>query len=323
MSDKDKKTTEVPMPEADVVETKESVELTETSETVEQNSHSELKNIIEAAIFAAHEPISLRKLQGLFIDGAQPNKEEVEIIIADLEQDYQNKGLELVRIGSGWRFQSREKYSSWLRKLTADKAPRYSRAQLETLSIIAYRQPVTRGDIEEVRGVSVSSDIIRILEERGWIREIGHRDVPGRPALFGTTQEFLSYFNLRSLKELPELIEQRKFEDIAKEMHMNLPLEQPMETSEEGAQEAEGDDKKTADIIPLHQDADELEGTELEGTDLEDVGSEDTELENDELDAESHNATSPNEESTVSSAEDDSSIDTMPSATTEEDEPRD
>lgn len=258
MSDKDKKIAEKSAPEPDVVDS------TEASETVEQNSHSELKNIIEAAIFAASEPIGMRKLQALFIDGAQPSKDEIEVIIADLEQDYQNKGLELARIGSGWRFQSREKYSSWLRKLTADKAPRYSRAQLETLSIIAYRQPVTRGDIEEVRGVSVSSDIIRILEERGWIREIGHRDVPGRPALFGTTQEFLAYFNLRSLKELPELIEQRRFEEIAQEMHMNLPLEQPVETSEGDEQDVEVDDKKTADIIPLHQEVDELAVDEFE-----------------------------------------------------------
>lgn len=214
---------------------------------LETGSESELQNIIEAAIFAASEPVGVRKIQALFIDDARPEKDEIEAVIVELMEQYANKGMELVRIGSGWRFQTREKYAPWIRKLNADKPPRYSRAQLETLAIIAYRQPVTRGDIEEVRGVAVSSDIVRVLEERGWIREIGHRDVPGRPALFGTTQEFLAYFNLRSLRELPELIEERQFEEIAREMHMNLP-------AEEGEQSAENEgDTESAEIIPLHQ----------------------------------------------------------------------
>ena len=228
----------------------------------EANASSELKNIIEAAIFAAHEPIGVRKIQAIFMDGAQPTKDEINAIVDELESDYEHSGLELARIGAGWRFQTKEKYSSWMRRLSADKAPRYSRAQLETLAIIAYRQPVTRGDIEEVRGVSVSSDIIRILEERGWIREIGHRDVPGRPALFGTTQEFLSYFNLRSLKELPELIEKRKFEEIAQEMHMQLPLEEP---KEEVSQDQEG--SGSAEIIPLHQDDEDASVDEKDDSD--------------------------------------------------------
>jgi len=233
---------------------KENVSDNSNSSSDEGQGASELKNIIEAAIFAAHEPIGVRKLQAIFMDGAQPTKEEIDAIVDELESDYEHTGLELARIGAGWRFQTREKYSSWMRRLSADKAPRYSRAQLETLSIIAYRQPVTRGDIEEVRGVSVSSDIIRILEERGWIREIGHRDVPGRPALFGTTQEFLSYFNLRSLKELPELIEKRKFEEIAQEMHMQLPLE-AAEDNADSVEEGGETEPNSAEIIPLHQDS--------------------------------------------------------------------
>ena len=233
---------------------KEQVSDSSNSSSDEGKGASELKNIIEAAIFAAHEPIGVRKLQAIFMDGAQPSKEEIDAIVDELESDYEHTGLELARIGAGWRFQTREKYSSWMRRLSADKAPRYSRAQLETLSIIAYRQPVTRGDIEEVRGVSVSSDIIRILEERGWIREIGHRDVPGRPALFGTTQEFLSYFNLRSLKELPELIEKRKFEEIAQEMHMQLPLEAPEDNADKVEEKGETE-LNSAEIIPLHQDS--------------------------------------------------------------------
>ena len=211
---------------------------------------SELQNIIEAALFASADPIGVRKIQGLFVEDAKPGKDQIEKVISNLAEAYEHKGMDLVRIGTGWRFQTSEKYAPWMRKLSSEKLPRYSRAQLETLAIIAYRQPVTRGDIEEVRGVAVSSDIIRVLEDRGWIREIGHRDVPGRPALFGTTQEFLSYFNLRTLSELPELINERQFQDIAKEMNMNLPLEdigkaEPI-VDEEGS-------PVSAEVIPITQ----------------------------------------------------------------------
>jgi len=226
-----------------------------TEQTQDQNSQtetpeSELQNIVEAALYAADEPLSVRKLQALFLDGAQPEKDDIVGALDALKEQYQTRGLELVKAGGGWRFQTREKYATWMRRIQTSKTPRFSRAQLETMAIIAYRQPVTRGDIEEVRGVAVSSDIIRLLEERGWIREIGHRDVPGRPALFGTTQEFLAYFNLQSLRELPELIEKRKFEEIAQEMHMQLP-----EDDEESDSSAEGDEEQTsAEVIPLHGD---------------------------------------------------------------------
>lgn len=220
---------------------------------------SELQNIIEAALFAAAEPIGVRKIQALFAEEAKPSKESIFEIIEQLTEQYAPKAMDLVKIGSGWRFQTAEKYAPWMRKLSAAKPPRYSRAQLETLAIIAYRQPVTRGDIEEVRGVAVSSDIIRVLEERGWIREIGHRDVPGRPALFGTTQEFLSYFNLHGLSELPELIQERQFQDIAKEMNMNLPLEDL--TEQAGAENINNDavnidedgNPVSAEVIPITQ----------------------------------------------------------------------
>ncbi len=139
--------------------------------------------------------------------------------------------MELKKIGSGYRFQSRERYAPWLRRLNEGRPPRFSRAQLETLSIIAYRQPVTRGDIEEIRGVSVSPDIIRALLERGWIREVGHRDVPGKPALIATTQEFLAYFNLTSLRELPELSAKREISEIAEELNLTLPVIPTVEES--------------------------------------------------------------------------------------------
>ena len=230
-----------------------SEEQNDSIEVNESTENSELKNILEAAFFAAAQPIGIRKIQAMFADEAKPSKQQIEEVVQSLIDEYQNKGLELVRIGAGWRFQTTEKYAPWMRKLSADKPPRYSRAQLETLAIIAYRQPVTRGDIEEVRGVAVSSDIIRVLEERGWIREIGHRDVPGRPALFGTTQEFLSYFNLRGLSDLPELIHERQFDEIAKEMNMNLPFENNQDdTASEDVQPVR---PVSAKVIPIVQAA--------------------------------------------------------------------
>ena len=226
------------------------------SQTTENNDAveiSELQNIIEAALFAAGEPLGVRKIQALFEEEVKPSKEAVYEVIEKITELYEPKAMELVRIGSGWRFQTSEKYAPWMRKLSSNKPPRYSRAQLETLAIIAYRQPVTRGDIEEIRGVAVSSEIIRVLEERGWIREIGHRDVPGRPALFGTTQEFLSYFNLRGLNELPELIQERQFQDIAKEMNMNLPLEEldSMAAADNASNIDEEGNPISADVIPI------------------------------------------------------------------------
>jgi len=226
---------------------------TEVNEPVD----SELQNIIEAALFAADEPLSVRKLMGLFPDDAQPSKVDVQNVLLQLEEQCQTRGIELRRIGKGWRFQSKEKYATWLRKLSAKRAPRYSRALLETLSIIAYRQPVTRSDIEQVRGVGVSSDTIHTLEERQWVQQIGHRDVPGRPALFGTTQAFLEYFNMASLRELPELMDKRDLGDIAKEMNLTLPMDGVQSEAEAAEQNnASGDlselaEEASAEVIEL------------------------------------------------------------------------
>lgn len=195
-------------------------------------SDSELQNIIEAALFAAKEPLGVRKITALFNEEGQPSKVDIQNVIIALQEQCETRGIELRRIGAGWRFQSKEKYSPWLRKLSASKAPKYSRALLETLSIIAYRQPVTRGDIEEIRGVGVSSDTIRTLEERDWVAQIGHRDVPGRPALFGTTQGFLEYFNMASLRDLPELLDKRELGEIAKDMNMTLPMDRVQDDDE-------------------------------------------------------------------------------------------
>ena len=198
---------------------------------------SELQNIIEAALFAADEPIGIRRILSLFSEDAQPSKVDIQNVILSLQEQCEFRGIELRRIGNGWRFQSKEKYATWLRRLSANKAPRYSRAMLETLSIIAYRQPVTRGDIEEIRGVAVSSDTIRTLEERDWVAQIGHRDVPGRPALFGTTQGFLEYFSMSSLRELPELMDKRDLSQVAKDMNLTLPMDGVQDEDEAARQQ--------------------------------------------------------------------------------------
>jgi segregation and condensation protein B len=190
-----------------------------------EGQNSELRNILEAALLAAEEPLSVSDLGALFPDDARPSPAQLKEVLEQLDEDYDGRGVELKRVGKGYRFQSREKYSPWLRKLTESRPPRYSRAFLETLAIIAYRQPVTRGDIEEIRGVSVSSDIMRQLLDRDWVKEVGHRDVPGRPALLGTTQQFLEYFNLEALSDLPPLLERREASDIARELNLRLPLE--------------------------------------------------------------------------------------------------
>lgn len=216
----------------------------------------ELKHIVEAALFANETPLSVARLIGLFPKDATPAREDIKTVLAQLEGEYADRGIELKRVGKAYRFQSREKYATWLRKLNEGRPPRYTRALLETLAIIAYRQPVTRGDIEEIRGVSVSTETMRTLLNREWIRQLGQREVPGRPDLFGTTPHFLAYFNLGSLSDLPALTEKREPAEIADELNLRLPLE---ETGGEQAGEGDVDDdaavdppaRPTAEIIHL------------------------------------------------------------------------
>lgn len=169
----------------------------------------QIKNIIEAALMVSERPLTLERLMTLFkpleIDGSL--YEQVKQALGELRQEYTGRGIELKEVASGFRFQARAELSPWLNQLWEERSPRYSRALLETLAIIAYRQPITRGEIEALRGVSVSSPIIRTLLEREWIRIVGHREVPGRPAVYVTTPQFLDYFNLKSLAELPLLSE--------------------------------------------------------------------------------------------------------------------
>ncbi len=165
----------------------------------------DLKTVLEAALLAAIEPLSLVELKRMFEQDL--SNDLLRRALDELRLQWQGRGVELVHVADGWRFQTRAEMQPWLTRLKNEKPPRYSRAVLETLAIIAYRQPVTRGDIEDIRGVSVNPNIIKTLEERGWIEPIGHRDVPGRPALFGTTGHFLGDLGLRALSELPPLEE--------------------------------------------------------------------------------------------------------------------
>lgn len=166
-------------------------------------SRVQLKQLVEAAIFVADQPISQEQLQQTVLEGLEVSKIMLKDTLKELQLDYQARGIQLVEVASGYRFQSMDSLSPWLGKLWRENAPRYSRAMLETLSLVAYRQPITRGEIEDVRGVSVSSQIMKTLGERGWIKVIGHKEVPGRPSLYATTKVFLDYFGLKSLSELP------------------------------------------------------------------------------------------------------------------------
>ncbi len=164
---------------------------------------NEVKRVLEAALLCSPDPLSMTAVRRLFDNEFGP--EVLRPLLDDLAADWSQRPVQLVQVASGWRFQSRPEYATYINRLSPEKAPRYSRAVMETLAIVAYRQPVTRGDIEEIRGVSVSAQIIKTLEERGWIDMIGHKDVPGRPSLFGTTRQFLDDLGLRSLKELPSI----------------------------------------------------------------------------------------------------------------------
>jgi segregation and condensation protein B len=164
-----------------------------------------LKRIIEAALLAAPQPLTVAQLADLFGEGEAPPSDDIRRALHTLQEDCATRGVELIEVASGFRYQVRSDVYPHIARLWAEKPPRYSRALLETLALIAYRQPITRGEIESIRGVAVNTQIIRTLEEREWIRVVGHRDVPGKPALFGTTRAFLDYFNLKSLDQLPTL----------------------------------------------------------------------------------------------------------------------
>ncbi len=182
---------------------------------------SEIKHFIEAALLAAGRPMNIDQLKGLFDQRMAPEKSEIRQAIATLNDEYDERGIVIAEVASGFRMQVKAAMADRLHKLWEERPPRYSRALFETLALVAYRQPITRGDIEEIRGVSVSANIVRQLLERDWIRVVGHRDVPGRPAMFGTTKSFLDYFGLKKLDDLPPLADLSDWESLR--VQLNLP----------------------------------------------------------------------------------------------------
>jgi segregation and condensation protein B len=186
-------------------------------------NEQEVKNVVEAALMVAQRPLSLDSLLGLFGEAGRPERSQIRGAVEALREEYGGRGIELVEVASGYRIQVRQQLSEWVSRLWEERPPRYSRALLETLALIAYRQPITRGEIEDVRGVSVSTNIIRTLLDRGWVRVLGHRDVPGKPAMYGTTRDFLDYFGLKKLDDLPSLAELRDIDSINVELDLGSP----------------------------------------------------------------------------------------------------
>ena len=204
---------------------------------------SHIRRIVEAALLASPEPLSLQRLLRLFGPDELPEgnpRQAVKSALAEIEFNLEDHGYQLRQVASGYRFQVRQDLSPWIGRLWEEKPPRYSRALLETLALIAYRQPVTRGDIEHVRGVGVSPNIMRTLLERGWIRAVGHREVPGRPALYGTTNAFLDYFDLANLEELPPLAEIRALIASAEDLEGESEGEGEKAAATDGATTATG-----------------------------------------------------------------------------------
>lgn len=193
------------------------------------NEFENAEKIFEAALFSAAEPLPIDKLCQLFPEESRPSNADVRLWLSNLKAVYEDRGVELVEVASGYRFQVKGDYAPFIQRLEERKPPKYSRAFLETLALIAYRQPVTRGEIEDVRGVTVNPNIIKTLMEREWIKIAGYRDVPGKPALFVTTKMFLDYFNLKSISDLPPLSELIDFELLEKQLGMQAPAQPVLE----------------------------------------------------------------------------------------------
>lgn len=198
-----------------------------------------VRKVVEAALMASGQPLSTDKLLALFAEGdAKPERADIKTALNAISEDCQDRGIELREVASGWRYQVKEDYAPWVARLWDERPQRYTRALLETLALIAYKQPITRGEIEDVRGVSVSSNIIKTLTERDWVKVVGHRDVPGKPAMYGTTKQFLDYFNLKALDELPTLAELRDYDKLNEELDLQLPEEFIAQMTDEDNNEA-------------------------------------------------------------------------------------
>lgn len=217
----------------------------------------EAKKVLETALLCAHEPLSINDMKKLYMENGEGEEtigaDTIKSMLEELRNDWIGKGIELVSLSTGWRFQSRPDMKRYLERLNPEKPPKYTRATLETLAIIAYRQPVTRGDIEEIRGVTVNSQTIKMLEDRGWIETIGHRDVPGRPALFATTRQFLDDLGLTSLDQLPPLQQVAKEgmpEGMLPEMQaLQDEVQAALEQSVEASAESKGSSAADAEVV--------------------------------------------------------------------------
>jgi len=235
---------------------------------------TEIKHVLEAALLAAGRPLSLERLTELFTSkGEPPDRATLKRALDALASDYEGRGIELKEIATGYRVQVKRNMGDWLQPLWEERAPRYTRALLETLALVAYRQPITRAEIEEVRGVVVSTNIVRTLLERNWIRVVGHRDVPGKPAMFGTTKEFLDYFGLKKLEDLPTLAEIKELPELSPQTDLLESLEAEVRGFGTAPLGAEGDTE--AAVTPgsvetmLGDGEDDAEDeTELAGADL-------------------------------------------------------
>ena len=196
-----------------------------------------VQNIVEAALLTAGRPLNIDQLRDLFEEHERPARQIMEHVLMLLDESCIGRGFELRKVASGYRFQVRQEFAPWVGRLFEERPQRYSRALLETLALIAYRQPITRGEIEDIRGVTVSSNIIRTLQEREWVRVVGHKDVPGRPAMYATTRQFLDYFNLTSLEQLPPLAEIRDLEEIGREIEQEMQAEIEFESPDSPTEE--------------------------------------------------------------------------------------
>ncbi len=209
--------------------------------------NQQIKNILEAALMVADEPLNIERMLSLFQEeGAElPDRQELKDALEALEEDYVERGIELKHVASGYRIQAKSSVAQWVNKLWTERPPRYTRALLETIAIIAYRQPITRGEIEAIRGVSVSTNVIKTLLEREWVKVAGHRDVPGRPAVYASTRQFLDYFNLKSISELPTLAELRDLDEIAGDLFSKVEGNKTEANGESAAEASESAEIET------------------------------------------------------------------------------
>ncbi|MBA6412872.1 SMC-Scp complex subunit ScpB [Parahaliea sp. F7430] len=249
-------------------------------------SEISLLQIIEGALLAAGRPLTVAQLAELFEEHERPSNAEIREALDEVAQRCDERGFELQEVASGFRYQVRQNLAPWVARLWTERPQKYSRALLETLSLIAYRQPITRGEIEEIRGVAVSSNIIKTLHEREWVRIVGHRDVPGRPAMYATTRQFLDYFNLKNLDELPALAEIRDLETLNAELGFSEPLPadttedaeaKALEDGDEGAEDAEFGDKQAGLALVGGTEYETTEQSGERGEDAAESGAHDNE----------------------------------------------